>query len=138
MRRNKLIILITSLLTGIMILSLTAWASSDDVYKKNDNSIAIEDGRISYIEELSVAERYYCSNCWGEMIKKCSDYLNYEGVGTHSYGLFWQEKCTYYSFSAKGGMICTECYAVEWYDGEHHCLEIHEDCGRGNEKWCPF
>lgn len=138
MKKKKIIVLITSLLSGIMILSFTAWAASDAVYGTYGNSAAMEDVRINDIEELSVAERYFCSNCGGYMWDTCSGYHNYEGVGTHGYGFLWQDKCTYYSFSAKGGKACEDCYAVEWYDGEHHCLEIHLDCGRGNVNMCPF
>lgn len=106
----------------------------------------------THAEEAVVQPRLVCLNCTSPsgMDQICiSDTRTYSGTREHSYGLFWSKTCTVTSYEAQGAYKCSWCgNEIPFEDAEqsdglarHHCLEIHSDCGVGDDGYylvCPF
>ena len=139
MKKNMIITLITTILVGAMFFSMSVLAETNVISDIHDHN-TLEDVSAYDTEVLSILPRWMCSNCWTStpMRQMCAANRNYLGEGTHAYGLLWQKTCTFKVYSSKGAHVCFECGAIEWFDGEHYCLEIHSECGLGNYNICPF
>ena len=87
-----------------------------------------------------ISLQMFCVDCEStlQMAKVCALNQKYAGSRTHKYGFLWSKTCTIDSYSSKAAQVCTQCLRTIWYEGEHHCLEIHRDCGQGEYNVCPF
>ena len=107
---------------------------------------------ISVKAEQVVQPRMYCVECSTTigMDRICiPDTRTYSGTREHKCGFLWSKTCTVTSYEAMGAYYCYGCgNAIFFEDDEqedgyarHHCLEIHSECGAGDNGYylvCPF
>lgn len=79
-----------------------------------------------------VTPRGACMFCWsGSTYGVCLKEINYKYAGTHGYGAFWQNTCSYELYSSHMVYRCRICYRDQAVGGQHDCLETHRNCGKG-------